>query len=121
MKKLSLILIISLLFNLNTIAQNIGYVQTKYRSNIVYDTRGHRLFSIDFNIGQVIGYSSKYVIVNTRNYYYIYNSKGRKISGLSKSSIGEIVSVNDDTFISIKGSYMYLWTMDGKKLYSKTI
>lgn len=116
-----LIFIVFLFFNLNIIAQNIGYVNSKYRTNIIYDRSGHRLFSIDYNIGQVIGYSSKYVIVNSKNYYYIYNSKGRKIHGLSKSSIGNIVGMNDNTFISIKGSYMYLWNMDGKKLESKSI
>lgn len=116
-----LIFIIFLFFNLNIVAQNIGYVQTKYRTSVVYDRNGRRLFSIDYNIGQVIGYSSKFIIVNSKNYYYIYNSKGRKIRGLSKSSIGNIVGMNDDTFISIKGSYMCLWNMDGRKLESKSI
>ena len=42
-------------------------------------------------------------IEETKNWYYVYDEKGKKIGGLSRSSVGEIKGWGSDFFVATKG------------------
>ena len=79
-------------------------------------------------------------IEETKNWYYVYDEKGKKIGGLSRSSVGEIKGWGSDFFVAKrysyyhicdakgralktmnrKGSWIFTWSKDGKKISART-
>ncbi|MCI6702015.1 MAG: hypothetical protein MR455_01575 [Prevotella sp.] len=44
---------------------------------------------------------------------------GRKRHTFSVSAVGEVVSVSGDTFTSRKGSWIYTWTKEDRKINTR--
>ena len=65
-------------------------------------------------------------IEETKNWYYVYDEKGKRIGGLSRSSVGElknvgeIVGVSNSTITSRKGSWIFTWNKEGKKISARS-
>ena len=49
------------------------------------------------------------------SWHYVYDEKGKKITTLSKSSVGEVLGWGTDFFVSKNGSWYYLFDMKGRK------
>ena len=70
-------------------------------------------------------------IEETKNWYYVYDEQGKRIGGLSRSSVGElktmnvsdvgeIVGVSNSTITSRKGSWIFTWNKEGKKISARS-
>ncbi len=55
-------------------------------------------------------------IKNDGAWYMVYDEQGKKITTLSKSSVGEIVGWGTDFFVSLDGSWYKIYDSKGKKL-----
>ena len=51
--------------------------------------------------------------------YYTCTAKGKKLHTFSVSNVGEVLSATGDTFTSRKGSWIYTWDKNGKKLATR--
>ena len=47
-------------------------------------------------------------IEETKNWYYVYDEKGKMIGGLSRSSVGEIKGWGSDFFVAKRYSFYYI-------------
>lgn len=50
------------------------------------------------------------------SWHHVYDEKGKKVTTLSKSSVGEIKGWGSDFFVSKNGSWYYIFDRDGKKI-----
>ena len=50
------------------------------------------------------------------SYYRIYDAKGKVLKAMNASDVGEIVGVSGKTITSRKGSWIYTWNKEGKKI-----
>lgn len=55
-------------------------------------------------------------IEETKNWYYVYDVSGKKIGGLSRSSIGELKGWGSDFFVAKHYSYYRIYDAKGKVL-----
>ena len=55
-------------------------------------------------------------IEETKNWYYVYDEQGKRIGGLSRSSIGELKGWGSDFFVAKRHSYYYICDAKGKTL-----
>ena len=55
-------------------------------------------------------------IEETKNWYYVYDDSGKKIGGLSRSSIGELKGWSSDFFVAKYYSYYRIYDAKGKVL-----
>lgn len=55
-------------------------------------------------------------IEETKNWYCVYDEKGKKICGLSRSSVGELKGWGSDFFVVKRYSYYYICNAKGKTL-----
>ena len=55
-------------------------------------------------------------IEETRNWYYVYDESGKKIGGLSRSSIGELQGWGSDFFVAKYYSFYRIYDAKGKVL-----
>ena len=55
-------------------------------------------------------------IEETKNWYYIYDEAGKKIGGLSRSSVGELKGWGSDFFVAKYYSYYRIYDAKGKVL-----
>ncbi len=53
------------------------------------------------------------------SWYYTYDMNGRKRHTFSVSAVGEVLSVSGDTFTSRKGSWIYTWTKEDRKINTR--
>ena len=49
-------------------------------------------------------------------YYLVYDENGRKISAVSKMTVGEVVGWGIDFFVSLDGSWYKIYDSSGKKI-----
>ena len=47
-------------------------------------------------------------VEETKNWYYVYNEQGKRIGGLSRSSVGELTGWGSDFFVSKRYSFYYI-------------
>ncbi|MBO7138863.1 MAG: hypothetical protein J6V92_10415 [Bacteroidaceae bacterium] len=57
-------------------------------------------------------------IETTKNWYYVYDESGKKMGGLSRSSIGELKGWGSDFFVAKYYSYYRIYDTKGKVLKS---
>lgn len=57
-------------------------------------------------------------IETTKNWYYVYDESGKKIGGLSRSSIGELKGWGSDFFVAKYYSFYRIYDAKGKVLKS---
>ena len=55
-------------------------------------------------------------IEETKNWYYVYDEQGKRIGGLSRSSVGELKGWGSDFFVAKRYSYYYICDAKGKTL-----
>ena len=60
-------------------------------------------------------------IEETGNWYYVYDEAGKKIGGLSRSSIGELKGWGNDFFVAKRYSYYYICDAKGKTLKTMNV
>ena len=60
-------------------------------------------------------------IEETKNWYYVYDEQGKRIGGLSRSSVGELKGWGSDFFVSKRYSYYYICDAKGKTLKTMSV
>lgn len=56
-------------------------------------------------------------IKTAKSWHYIYDAK--KTKPQSVSTVGKVVSVTGDTFVSQVGSWLYTWSKEGKNISTR--
>ena len=60
-------------------------------------------------------------VEETKNWYYVYDDAGKKIGGLSRSSIGELKGWGSDFFVAKYYSYYRIYDATGKVLKAMNV
>ncbi|MBR3477822.1 MAG: hypothetical protein IKN15_14360 [Bacteroidaceae bacterium] len=60
-------------------------------------------------------------IEESKNWYYLYDEKGKKIGGISRSSVGELKGWGCDFFVTKCYSFYRIYDAKGKKLKSMNV
>ena len=60
-------------------------------------------------------------IEETKNWYYVYDEQGKRIGGLSRSSVGELKGWGSDFFVAKRYSYYYICDAKGKTLKTMNV
>ena len=60
-------------------------------------------------------------IEDTKNWYYVYDGAGKKIGGLSRSSIGELKGWGNDFFVAKYYSYYRIYDAKGRVLKAMNV
>ena len=60
-------------------------------------------------------------IEETKNWYYVYDETGKRIGGLSRSSVGEIKGWGNDFFVAKRHSFYFICDAKGKTLKSMNV
>jgi hypothetical protein len=60
-------------------------------------------------------------IEETKNWYYVYDEAGKRIGGLSRSSIGELKGWGNDFFVAKYYSYYRIYDAKGKVLKTMNV
>ena len=60
-------------------------------------------------------------IEETKNWYYVYDEQGKRIGGLSRSSVGELKGWGSDFFVAKRHSYYYICDAKGKTLKTMNV
>lgn len=60
-------------------------------------------------------------IEETKNWYYVYDEQGKRIGGLSRSSIGKLKGWGNDFFVAKRYSYYYICDAKGKTLKTMNV
>ena len=60
-------------------------------------------------------------IEETKNWYYVYDDQGKKIGGLSRSSVGEFKGWGRDFFVAKRYSFYYICDAKGKTLKTMNV
>ena len=60
-------------------------------------------------------------IEETKNWYYVYDEAGKKIGGLSRSSVGEVKGWGNDFFVAKYYSFYRIYDAKGKVLKAMNV
>ena len=60
-------------------------------------------------------------IEETKNWYYVYDDQGKKIGGLARSSVGEVMGWGSDFFVAKRYSFYYICDAKGKTLKTMSV
>jgi hypothetical protein len=60
-------------------------------------------------------------IEETKNWYYVYDEKGKRIGGLSRSSVGELKGWGSDFFVAKRYSYYHICDAKGRTLKTMNV
>ena len=60
-------------------------------------------------------------IEETKNWYYVYDEAGKKICGLSRSSVGELKGWGSDFFVAKRNSFYVICDANGKTLKTMNV
>ena len=60
-------------------------------------------------------------IEETKNWYYVYDEQGKKIGGLSRSSVGELKGWGSDFFVAKRYSFYFIYDAKGKTLKTMNV
>ena len=102
-------------------AQSISYIETTKGWYHIYDQNGKMIKSLSTDLGELVGYSSSFYIIKQKTGFYItYDVSGRQLYTFSTGVVGDILSVNGDTFTSRKDSWIYTWSKDGTIISSRS-
>ena len=102
-------------------AQSISYIETTKGWYNIYDQDGKMIKSLSTGLGELVGYSSSFYIIKQKTGFYItYDVSGKQLHTFSMGVVGDILSVNGDTFTSLKDSWIYIWSKSGKLISSRS-
>lgn len=119
MKRKNIFSLLFVLFSIFSVNASISYVTQESSWIKIYDKHGNLNKSISSSNGYLIGYNSKIFILEGNSWYYIYDENGKRVKTLSKSGVGEIISVSGTGFIAESGSWIYFYDNAGNKIRSK--
>jgi hypothetical protein len=71
--------------------------------------------------GDPKGWGSDFFVAKYYSFYRIYDAKGKVLKAKNVSDVGEIVGVSGNTITSRKGSWLFTWNKDGKKLSARSV
>ena len=60
-------------------------------------------------------------IEETKNWYYVYDENGKRIGGLSRSSVGELIGWGSDFLVARSYSYYHICDAKGKRLKTMNV
>ena len=118
MKKILITLLI-ILGSLGAQAQKISYIETTKSWYYIYDDSGKMIKTVSTTAGELKGYSANFYVIQQGSWIYSYDPTGKKLHTFSVSSVGDVLSVTDETFTTKKGSWLYTWSKDGKKISTR--
>ena len=102
-------------------AQSISYIETTKGWYNIYDQDGKMIKSLSTGLGELVGYSSSFYIIKQKTGFYItYDVSCKQLHTFSMGVVGDILSVNGDTFTSLKDSWIYTWSKDGTIISSRS-
>ena len=82
------------------------------------------LFVILMTLMSVCAYAQRQqisYIEETKNWYYVYDEAGKKIGGLSRSSVGDLKGWGSDFFVAKYYSFYRIYDAKGKVLKSLNV
>ena len=119
MKKLVLSFVL-LLAVANLQAQSISHIETTKNWYYIYDQDGKKIKTLSTSQGELKGYSSTFYIIKQGSAFYVtYDVNGKRLHTFGAASVGEILAVSGDTFISRLGVWIYTLSKDGKKISTR--
>lgn len=105
---------------LATRAQTISHIETTRSWYYVYDEKGKKIKTLSTSSGKLKGYSSSFYVIQQSSYFFAtYTPTGKKLHTFSLSTTGEIIAVAGDTFTTQKGTWIYTWSKDGRKISTR--
>lgn len=118
MKTMKRILLITalVLFTKGIQAQTISHVETTKSWYHLYDETGKLAKTISSSQGELMGYSVSFYILKQGSFLMTYDIKGKRLHTFAVHEVGEILAVTGDTFTSRRGSWIYTWSKEGRKI-----
>ena len=99
----------------------ISYIETTRNWYYIYDEAGKKIGGLSrSSVGELKGWGSDFFVTKYYSFYRIYDAKGKVLKAMNVSDVGEIVGVSDNTITSRKGSWIFTWNKDGKKISSRS-
>ena len=82
-----------------------------------------QLLSILFLLLALVGRAQQQIsyIEETKNWYYVYDEQGKRIGGLSRSSVGELKGWGSDFFVAKHHSFYYIYDAKGRTLKTMSV
>ena len=121
LKKLLLFLFLIQAVGAQAQQQQISYIEETKNWYYVYDEAGKKIGGLSrSSIGELKGWGSDFFVAKYYSYYRIYDAKGKEMKAMNVSDVGDIVGVSGNTITSRRGSWIFSWNKDGKKISSRS-
>ena len=121
MRHLITILLFMLTLAVQAQRQQISYIEETKNWYYVYDASGKKIGGLSrSSTGELKGWGSDFFVAKYYSYYRIYDARGKVLKTLNVSDVGEIVGVSASTITSRKGSWIYTWSKEGKKISARS-
>ena len=121
MKQLLTILLFLLAIGAQAQRQQISYIEETKNWYYVYDENGKKIGGLSrSSIGELKGWGSDFFVAKNYSFYRIYDAKGKALKAMNVSDVGEIVGVSGNTITSRRGSWIFTWNKDWKKISSRS-
>ena len=102
--------------------QQISYIEETKNWYYVYDDAGKKVGGLSrSSVGEMKGWGNDFFVAKYYSYYRIYDAKGRVLKTMNVSDVGEIVGVSGNTITSRRGSWIFTWSKDGKKISARSV
>ena len=117
MKKWMMILMTMLAINAQAQRQQISYIEETKNWYYVYDENGKKIGGLSrSSVGEIKGWGNDFFVAKRYLFYHICDVKGKTLKSLNVSDVGEIVGVSGNTITSRRGSWIIIWSKEGKKI-----
>lgn len=102
-------------------AQGISHIETSKSWYFIYDQNGKRIKTLSTTQGKLMGYSTSFYIIKQGSSFYVtFDASGKRLHTFGTHVVGDIIAVAGYTFTSRKGSWIYTWSKEGKKLSTRS-
>jgi hypothetical protein len=118
MFRLLIIIVLSFFFK-GLQAQNISNIETTKSWYHFYDETGKLAKTISTSQGELMGYSTSFYILKQGSFFKTYDVQGKCLHNFPVHEVGEILSVTGTTFTSRRGSWIYTWSKEGRKIKTR--
>ena len=102
-------------------AKSIQYIDARQGYYYIYESGNSSPRTVSCNNGELVGYSSEMCVLYKDGYYKMYNGDGRYLGSVSCGKTGELVSVVDDTLVSKKNGYVFVWDRHGRLVSERSV
>ena len=121
MKRLFIILFLMLEMTVQAQSLQISYIEETKNWYYVYDEQGKRIGGLSrSSVGDIKGWGSDFFVAKCYSYYRICDAKGKTLKTMNVADVGEIVGVTNSTITSRKGSWIFVWSREGKKISARS-